>query len=119
MLKEVKAAREKMAPEQVQLVSQLVAGGDGSVYYITQLKPDMAGFDGVPGAMKLLGEDGYQKWLKTNAEVVQGARLVIMRYSPEMSSPQPEVAAVNPDFWNPKPVMAAKKQGKKTQAEGR
>ena len=117
MVKEVKSAREKGAPDQVQLVSQAVAGAEGTVFYITMLKPSLEAFDSVPPMQQLLGDDGYQKWLKTNADVVQNTRSVILRFAPELSNPQPEVAAVSPDFWNPKPVVAAKKPAKKGQSE--
>jgi hypothetical protein len=113
MVKEVKAAREKNAPDQVQFASQGVAGADNTVYYLTILKPSLGAFDSVPSMQSLLGEDGYQKWLKTNSEVVTNTNAMILRFVPELSSAPTEVAAASPDFWNPKPAMAVKRTSKK------
>jgi hypothetical protein len=118
MLKQVKAAREKSAPNEVQLVSQAVAGQMGTVYYITILKPNFAGFDSVSTAQQLLGEEGYNKWLKVNADVVQGTSVVINRYLPDLSNAPQEVMAVAPDYWTPKPVVAStQKKGKQAKGE--
>jgi hypothetical protein len=45
---------------------------------------------------------------------------MIMRFSPELSNPPQEILAAAPDFWNPKPVVAAakpKSKGVETAAE--
>jgi hypothetical protein len=83
------------------------------------LKPGMGGFDSVSTTQKLLGDEGYQKWLKTNSEIIQTTRTMIMRFVPEISNAAPEVAAAAPDFWTPKPAVAAKKSGKKAAAEAK
>jgi len=46
LLKDIKAAREKAG--QTSLVSQAVAGQEGTVFYVTLLENSMAGFDSVP-----------------------------------------------------------------------
>lgn len=112
MVKETKMAREKSAPSEIQLVSQAVAGQEGTVFYVTSLKPSMGGFDSVPTMQSLLGDDGYQKWLKTNADVVETTRSMIMRFRGDLSNAPTEVAAASPDFWTPKTVMAAAKKSK-------
>jgi hypothetical protein len=112
MVKETKMAREKSAPSEITLVSQAVAGQEGTVFYVTSLKPSMGGFDSVPTTQKLLGDDGYQKWLKTNADVVETTKSMIMRFVPELSNAPTEVAAASPDFWTPKPAAAAAKKDK-------
>jgi hypothetical protein len=111
MVKDTKMAREKSAPSEVQLVSQAVAGQEGTVFYVTVLKPSMGGFDSVPTIQKLLGDDGYQKWLKTNADAVETTRSMIMRFRGDLSNAPAEVAAASPDFWTPKPAVAAAKKG--------
>ncbi len=103
-LKEVKPAREKAG--QTTLVSQAVAGQEGTVFYITVLENSMAGFDSVPTGQKLLGEEGYAKFLKTSAETVESAETIISRFVPELSNAPAEIAAAAPDFWTPKPAMA-------------
>lgn len=111
MVREVKAAREKNAPAEVVLVSQGVAGQDGTVFYVTSLKPSLAAFDSVPTMQKLLGDDGYQKWLKTSADIVENTRVSISRFLPELSNAPADIVAAAPDYWTPKPAVA-KKAGK-------
>lgn len=112
LVKETKMAREKSAPSEIQLVSQAVAGQEGTVFYVTMMKSSMGGFDSVPTIQSLLGDEGYQKWLKTNADVVETTRSMIMRFVPDLSNAPAEVAAASPDFWTPKPTVAAAKKGK-------
>ena len=69
--KDLKPAREKASPSQTALV----------VFYVTSLQTSMAGFDGIPTMPQMLGEEGYAKFLKTNAEVVQNTETVINRLS--------------------------------------
>jgi hypothetical protein len=112
LLKDVKAAREKATPPQTSLVSQAVAGQEGTVFYVTTLQSSMSGFDSVPTAMQLLGEEGYAKYLKANADTVESAETVISRFVPELSNAPADVVAAAPDYWTPKPVVAAKAKTK-------
>jgi len=118
-VKETKTVREKNSPNEVQLVSQAVAGQEGTVFYVTTLKPSMAAFDGVPTIQSLLGDDGYQKWLKTNADVVETTKSMINRFRGDLSNAPAEVASASPDFWTPKPVMAKKSTKKPAVDAGR
>jgi hypothetical protein len=121
MMKELKAAREKSAPQNVMIVSQVVAGAEGNVYYISTLQPDMAGYDKLTPAKKFLSDEEYQKAMKSNAELVETTYTTIHRFLPEASNPPEQVAAASPDFWNPKPAVAAKKPAsnkKQNKAEG-
>ncbi|HEY2932823.1 MAG TPA: hypothetical protein VGK99_13855, partial [Acidobacteriota bacterium] len=52
---------------------------------------------------QLLGEDGYQKYLKTVAESVLGTETIVSRFLPELSNAPEEIASAAPAFWNPKP----------------
>jgi hypothetical protein len=106
--KEVKAAREKASPAVTTLVSQGVAGQDGGTYYFTVLRSSMAGFDTVPTIQKMLGEEGFAKFLKANAEQMEGSEMVINRFLPELSNAPENVVAAAPDYWRPKAVMATK-----------
>ena len=108
LLKDLKAAREKASPPQTALVSQAVAGQEGTVFYVTSLQTSMAGFDAIPTLPQLLGEEGYAKYLKTSAEVVEGSETVINRFLPELSNAPEDVVAAAPDYWRPKTTMAAK-----------
>jgi hypothetical protein len=103
--KQVKDAWEKNGS--VVLASQSIAGVPGTAYYFTMLKPNMGGYDGQKAVQQLLGEEGYQKFLKANVETVESAETVITRFVPEFSNAPTAVAAVAPDFWTPKPIIAS------------
>ncbi len=108
LLKEIKAAREKASPPVTTLVSQAVAGQEGTVFYVTTLQKSMAGFDEIPTIQKTLGDEGYARYLKTSSEVVAGSETVINHFLPELSNPPADVVAVAPDYWTPKTEMIAK-----------
>lgn len=115
VLKQLKDARDKSGEKLTVVVSQSVAGTQGTIYYVTALVPSFSAFDNAPTMKQLLGDEEYAKVQKTNAEVIQDVTSVINRYVPEFSNVSTEVAAIAPEFWNPKPTMAAKKpMGKKT-----
>jgi len=112
LLKEIKAAREKASAAHTTLVSQAVAGQDGTVFYVTTLENSLAGFDTFPTIQQTLGDEGYAKFLKTSADVVSDTSTVINRFRPELSNAPEDVVAVAPDYWRPKPVVAkTAKQG--------
>jgi hypothetical protein len=104
MEKELKAAREKASPPQTVLISQAVAGQEGTVYYVTTLEPSLAALDMMPSLEDLLGEEGYARFLKTSAEAMSDTEVVISRFAPELSNPPEQIVAMAPDFWNPKPA---------------
>ena len=106
LLKEIKTAREKASPPQTVLVSQAVAGQEGTVFYVTALQSSLAGFDALPSLQQTLGEEGYARFLKTSAELVANTETVISRFLPELSNAPEEVAAIAPDYWRPKAVVA-------------
>jgi hypothetical protein len=62
LLKDLKTAREKASPPQTALVSQAVAGQEGTVFFVTSLQNSMAGFDSIPSMQQMLGEEGYTKY---------------------------------------------------------
>lgn len=108
LLKDLKAAREKVSPPITTLVSQAVAGQEGTVYYLTTPQNSLAGFDTLPSMQKMLGDEGYAQFLKTNAETTANTETVINRFLPELSNAPEDVVAVAPNYWRPKPVIAAK-----------
>lgn len=114
ILKDLKAAREKSNPPQLMLVSQAVAGQEGTVYYVTSLQASLGGFDGMTALPQLLGAEGYEKFLKASADSVVTAETVINRFVPELSNPVPEIVAGAPDYWTPKPAVAARKSAAKS-----
>ncbi len=121
LLKDVKEAAEKNPQTQPVLVSQVMEGGKGTIFYVSTLRSSLAGFDHNPSMLEILGEDGYKKYLQTNADAVEIADSTLYRITPELSNPPDEVAKIAPDFWHPKAMMApmakpkaaAKEPGKK------
>lgn len=112
LLKDVKEAREKASPPVTTFVSQGVAGQEGTVYYITTLENTMGGFDTIPSLKTVLGDEGYANLVKTSAEVVDRIDNAINHFLPELSNPPQEVVSAAPDYWMPKPVVAAKAKPK-------
>jgi quinol monooxygenase YgiN len=108
LLKEVKTAREKTSPPQTTLVSQAVAGQEGTVFYVSTLQSSMAGFDSIPTLQQTLGDEAYAQFLKTSADLVADTETVINHFLPELSNPTKDVVAVAPDYWRPKTAVAAK-----------
>ncbi|MGA8762157.1 MAG: hypothetical protein WB562_04630 [Candidatus Sulfotelmatobacter sp.] len=115
LLKETKAAREKASPPLTTLVSQAVAGQEGTVFYVTILQSSLAGYDTLPTMQQMLGDEGYAKFLKTNADAVENTETVINRFLPELSNAPEQVAAIAPEYWRPK-TMAAKSETAKPPA---
>ncbi|HLY59520.1 MAG TPA: hypothetical protein VKV95_02025 [Terriglobia bacterium] len=111
-LMSLKAAEEKTSEKPAVLVSQAVAGQEGIVYYVSRLGKTLGDFDGGPTMKDLLGDEGFQNYLRVSAESVLGTETVINRFLPELSNPPAEYAAASPDFWTPKPKPAAKAKPK-------
>jgi quinol monooxygenase YgiN len=109
LLKEVKEAGEKNPDTQPVFVSQVVEGTKGTTFYVTTLRSSLAGFDKNPTAREVLGDEGYKKYLKANAEYVSGTESTIFHFSAELSNPPEEIAKVAADFWQPKAMMASAK----------
>jgi quinol monooxygenase YgiN len=104
VLKDLKEAHEKAS--QTVLVSQAVAGQEGTVFYFTRLENSLAGLDSMHNLRQLLGDEGYQKFMKVNAESVSHTETVISRFVPELSNPPDVVAAAAPEFWHPQAIAA-------------
>lgn len=118
LLKEAKEANERSDKTQPVLVSQVIEGGKGTIFYISSLRSGLDGFDKNPTTREILGEEGYKKYLQTISETVENTDSTIYRFSAELSAPPEQVIAAAPDFWNPKPVVAAAKVAKpKTTSE--
>lgn len=116
-LTSLKAAEEQSSEKPTLLVSQAVSGQEGIVYYVSRLGKTMGAFDGGPSLKDLLGEEGFQNYLKVTAESVQGTETVINHFLPELSNPPAAYAAASPDFWTPKPMPAAKAKSKANAAK--
>jgi len=112
MIKETKEAREKNPDTQTLLVSQVVEGTKGTTFYVTSLRSSLGGFDKNPTNREILGEEGFKKFLKANAEFVSGTESAILHFVPELSSPPEAIAQASADFWQPKQTMMATHKAK-------
>lgn len=106
LLKEAKEAGEKNPDVPPLLVSQVVEGTRGATFYVTSLRSSMGGFDHNPTIREILGDEGFKKFQKVNADAVETAESVLYRFAPDISNPPDDVAKVASDFWHPKAMMA-------------
>jgi quinol monooxygenase YgiN len=106
-LKEINAAYQKSNQPGMRLVSQVTAGGSPGTYFITRLLTSLGELDQTISTRDLLGEDGYKRFQSVNDEAVEKVDYLLFRVLPELSNPPAEVVAAAPDFWNPKPKVAA------------
>jgi len=107
-LRVIKAAQDRSGAPHALLVSQSLDGTPGTVFYVSRLGKSLADFDAVQPLAQILGQDGFQKYVRTLAEAVLSTETIINRYLPELSNPTPEMVSANPDFWKPKPAAKAK-----------
>jgi hypothetical protein len=117
LLKDIKTAEEENPNTQPVLVSQVVEGGKGTIFYLTGLRTGMGGFDKNPTLHEILGEDGYKKFLQISADSIESTESTLLRFSPEMSNPPNDILAAAADFWQPKPAVAATKTKSKPPVE--
>jgi quinol monooxygenase YgiN len=100
-------------PNRMVAVSQAVAGQPGTVYYVTDFQPKLAGFEPNPQSLReVLGDAGYQQLEKRLGETVLTTETMIAKILPELSNPPDAVANVSAAFWKPEPANTADRTGK-------
>jgi hypothetical protein len=107
LLKDMKEAGEKNPDAPTVMVSQVIEGSKGSIFYVSTLRSNMGGFDHNPTAKEILGEEGYKKFQQISADSVEIADSTLYRFNPDLSNPSEEVAKVAMDFWHPKAMVAS------------
>jgi hypothetical protein len=107
LLKDMKEAGEKNPDAPTVMVSQVIEGSKGSIFYVSTLRSNMGGFDHNPTAKEILGEEGYKKFQQISADSVEVADSTLYRFNPDLSNPPEEVAKVAMDFWHPKAIVAS------------
>ena len=112
LIKNVNAASQSSNLPGMRWVSQVTEGGNPGAYHLTRLLTSLGELDRTPPLQQMLGEEGYQQFLKVNAEAVASVEYVLYQILPELSNPPEEVAAIAPDFWNPKPKAMSKPKPK-------
>jgi hypothetical protein len=98
-------------PTQAIIVSQAVAGQQGTVFYISTVRTSMAGFDS-DTTPQPTGESGYDAFVKAVADSAESTETVINHFLPELSNPPEEIAAAAPEFWKGKAATAARMKSK-------
>jgi hypothetical protein len=116
LLKDLNAASQKSNQPGMRWVSQVTEGGNPGVYHLTRLLTSITDLDQSTSLQEMLGEEGYQKFLKVNAEAVADVEYVLYHILPGISCPPEEISAVAPDFWNPKPKALTKPKPKAAEA---
>ena len=106
-LKDLNAASQRTNQPGMRWISQVVMGGDPGTYVISRLLTSLSELDQATTLKDMLGDEGYEKFLKVSVDAVAGVQYVLYRVLPELSNPPAEVIAAAPDFWNPKPKPAA------------
>ncbi len=109
-IKRIKEAWEKSPQKITVAVSQGMEGTSGPVYYLATYGNSLGAFDGRPALRDILGDEGFQRYLKVASELIVDTHSELLRYLPELSNPPKEVVAAAPDFWNPKPAEMATAQ---------
>jgi hypothetical protein len=104
LAKMVKASVEKAVPGALSWISQSIAGDQGIVYYISQLRPSLAAFDAPgPSMREMMGDAGFAAYQKELSEIVTRTDALIYSIRPELSNPPDAVVAVAPAYWHPAP----------------
>lgn len=103
----VKEAYEKSGSDQPLVVYQIISGAPGPSYLFFAPMVSLKAMDDAPARGKAmrdaLGEDNAAKALKTSAEVTAASESFLFALNPRLSYVSKEFAAVDPDFWTPKP----------------
>ena len=76
------------------------------MFYVTTLEKSMGGYDSIPPLRKAMGDEAYERYLKTASEIVVNTETMISHFVPEISNPPADVIAAAPDYWAPKEVVA-------------
>jgi len=103
----VKGAYEKSGSDQPLVIYQVISGAPGPAYLFFAPMVSLKAMDDAPARGKAmreaLGEDNAAKALKTSAEVTAASESFLFSLNPRLSYVSKEFAAVDPDFWIPKP----------------
>ena len=115
------SADEKAEVEQPVLVYQAIAGMPGGTYLVVKPVPSLAEWDNYPAVMKkvreAMGEEARDKVYDTLGEIVSDSQDLLFQVNPRTSYVSKDFAAVDPAFWNARPMTAARAAKKTAKAE--
>jgi hypothetical protein len=94
-------------------ISQSLLGERSNTFLATRFGPNLETFEkGEPVLREVFGEEGAKKFHEASAALISSAEISVSQFLPELSNPPEEIAAVDPNFWRPKPPPAAGKSAK-------
>jgi hypothetical protein len=114
--KVINVARQKAKVENLHVaVFQVVAGAPGGTYMIFRPMKSLAELDDPIGqrVRAAMTDDQKKDADKAVREAVISSEVSTYAFAPSMSYLPKEFAAMDPDFWTPKPQMAVKPKPKK------
>jgi hypothetical protein len=103
------------------IVYQIISGAQGGTYLLLEPFVSLAEWDQYPAMMQALRTAGGRKFEALQKEFIDMATFQegrLMSISPKMSYVSKEMAAVDPDFWTPKPKPAARPASKAPKQTG-
>lgn len=106
-------AATKAESDQPVAVYQVASGMPAGTYMLMEPAASLKTLDEAPARsralMQAMGESGFKKFLKSAGEVIVNEESLLFAIDPKMSYVSKEFAAVDPDFWNPKPARTGTK----------
>ena len=110
--KMIKAAHEKVGLKDNHSVYQVVTGMPAGTFLIITPYRSLADVDGMPQIhgkeyQDAIGADGEKKLQEWASSGTLSAETMYFEADPKMSYPSKEAIAADPEFWAPKPAMAA------------
>ena len=106
-VKLVTGAYEKTNSDQPMAVYQVVSGSPGPAYLFFSPMISLKTMDQAPARglaiREAMGESSAAAMLKTSGEVTASSESFLFSLNPRMSYVSKEFAAVDPEFWTPKP----------------
>jgi hypothetical protein len=120
-------AFEKMKREQPYAMYQVVMGAPEGTYLLIapmkslkEVDDDYASQDAL---MQAMGADNLEKMMKSTGDVFISIESNVYSFNPSMSNVPKDIAAMDPKFWTPKPMVkrppAAKKEPAKPATVGK
>ncbi len=116
------AAYERAMLDQPVATYQIVSGGASGMYLLFAPMRSMKTLDEAPerqrAMVQALGTEGAMAFTRAASEVITSEEVLLLAMSPKMSYVSKEFAAVDPEFWNPKPEAAKPAKAKPAEKSG-
>ena len=121
LAKQVIGADERANIEVPVATYQVVSGGPAGMYMMFTPMKSLETLDEAPARTKAMmtamGSDKVAGFYKTAGEVITGSQTFLLAINPKMSYVSKDMAAQDPDFWTPKPVITSAKPAAPKPAE--